>query len=411
MAEFYDALETRDPERREKDLFSSLVEQLCHARDHSQAYSAVLTDLDIDEINNRSALAQLPLTRKTEIAQSQADSPPLGGYATPRLAGFYNIFASPGGIFEPGGVRDDYWNFARSLYAAGIRSGDLIHNTFSYHFTPAGQMVESAARAIGCPVFPGGIAQTELQIQVMAQLKPRAYCGTPSFLKIILDKAASMGIHISGLEVGLVGGEALPASLRKELSESGVEVLQSYGTADLGLIAYESSAREGMILTEEVIVEIVVPGTGEPVVGGEIGEIVVTTLSPEYPLIRFATGDLSALMPGMSPCGRTNRRIRGWMGRADQTAKVRGMFVYPSQVAAVVARHDELLRARLVIDRIDNADVMVLKGETGARPDSLVSAIAESVREVCKLRADIELCSAGELPDDGKVIEDRRSID
>ena len=410
MDEYYDALETQDPAVREENLFASLAAQLRHAKDHSKAYSALLDGFDIESVNDWSALTRLPLTRKSEIAKSQADLPPLGGYSTPALAGFYNIFASPGGVFEPGGMRDDYWNFARSLYAAGIRQGDLIHNTFSYHFTPAGQMVESAARAIGCPVFPGGIAQTELQVQVMAQLKPRAYCGTPSFLKIILDKAVDMGIRIEGLEVGLVGGEALPGSLRDELSERGVEVLQSYGTADLGLIAYESTAREGMILTEEVIVEIVAPGTGEPVADGEIGEIVVTTLSPEYPLIRFATGDLSALMPGMSPCGRTNRRIRGWMGRADQTAKIRGMFVYPSQVAAVVARHDELVRARVVIDRVDNADVMVFRCETAERFDALVLAIAESVREVCKLRADIELCPAGELPDDGKVIEDRRPI-
>ena len=410
MDEYYDALETQDPAVREENLFASLAAQLRHAKEHSKAYSALLDGFDIESVNDWSALTRLPLTRKSEIAKSQADLPPLGGYSTPALAGFYNIFASPGGIFEPGGMRDDYWNFARCLYAAGIRQGDLIHTTFCYHFTPAGQMVESAARAIGCPVFPGGIAQTELQVQVMAQLKPRAYCGTPSFLKVILDKAADMGIQIHGLEVGLVGGEALPGSLRDEVSERGVEVLQSYGTADLGLIAYESTAREGMILTEEVIVEIVAPGTGEPVANGEIGEIVVTTLSPEYPLIRCATGDLSALMPGMSPCGRTNRRIRGWMGRADQTAKIRGMFVYPSQVAAVVARHDELLRARVFIDRVDNADVMVFRCETAERSDALVLAIAESVREVCKLRADIELCPAGELPDDGKVIEDRRPI-
>ena len=244
MDEYYDALETQDPAVREENLFASLAAQLRHAKDHSKAYSALLDGFDIESVNDWSALTRLPLTRKSEIAKSQADLPPLGGYSTPALAGFYNIFASPGGIFEPGGMRDDYWNFARSLYAAGIRQGDLIHNTFSYHFTPAGQMVESAARAIGCPVFPGGIAQTELQVQVMAQLKPRAYCGTPSFLKVILDKAADMGIQIHGLEVGLVGGEALPGSLRDELSERGVEVLQSYGTADLGLIAYESTARE-----------------------------------------------------------------------------------------------------------------------------------------------------------------------
>ncbi|MDP7518095.1 MAG: AMP-binding protein, partial [Arenicellales bacterium] len=280
-----------------------------------------------------------------------------------------------------------------------------------YHFTPAGLMVDSAARALGCPVFPGGVGQTELQVQVMARLKPRAYCGTPSFLKIILDKAAEMKIPLDTLSLGLVGGEALPGSLRTELSDSGVEVVQFYGTADLGMVAYESSAKEGMILEEKVIVEIVRPGTGEPVPEGEVGEIVVTTLSPEYPLIRFATGDLSAFMPGSSPCGRTNRRIKGWMGRADQTAKVRGMFVHPSQVASVVSRHDELLRARLVIGRVDNQDVMTLKCEIENHQESIKQLIERSVREICKLRADIELCPVGALPNDGVVIEDARPLD
>ena len=271
--------------------------------------------------------------------------------------------------------------------------------------------VDSAARALGCPVFPGGVGQTELQIQVMARLKPRAYCGTPSFLKIILDKAAEMKIPVDTLSLGLVGGEALPGSLRTELSDSGVDVVQFYGTADLGMVAYESSAKEGMILEEKVIVEIVRPGTGEPVPEGEVGEIVVTTLSPEYPLIRFATGDLSAFMSGNSPCGRTNRRIKGWMGRADQTAKVRGMFVHPSQVASVVSRHDEVLRARLVIGRVDNQDVMTLKCEIGNHQESVEQLIERSVREICKLRADIELLAVGELPNDGVVIEDARPLD
>lgn len=411
MAEFYDALETRDPAVREKDLLDALNRQLQHARDHAPAYAGMLADLDIGGITDREFLSTLPLTRKSEIGERQAVSPPLGGYAAVKMDGFYNVFASPGGIFEPGGARDDYWNFARGLHAAGVRAGDLIHNTFSYHFTPAGLMVESAARAIGCPVFPGGIGQTELQVQVMARLKPRAYCGTPSFLKVILDKAAEMNIQNESLELGLVGGEALPGSLRSELSAGGVEVLQFYGTADLGLIAYESPAREGMILEEQVIVEIVRPGTGDPVPDGEVGEVIVTTLCPEYPLIRFATGDLSAFMSGSSPCGRTNQRIKGWMGRADQTTKVRGMFVHPSQVATVVSRHQEILRARLVIDRVDNKDAMTLKCEVSSRPESMAPALSQSVREVCKLRADIELCSAGELPNDGIVIEDRRPID
>jgi len=411
MPKFYDALETRDSALREEQQFDELKKQLHNARDHAPAYAAILADVDIASVNDRTTLAAIPLTRKSDIAKRQSELPPLGGYAAAPMDSFYNVFASPGGIFEPGAARDDYWNFARGLYAAGIRAGDLIHNTFSYHFTPAGLMVDSAARALGCPVFPGGIGQTELQVQVMARLKPRAYCGTPSFLKIILDKAAEMKISVDTLSLGLVGGEALPGSLRTELSDSGVDVVQFYGTADLGMVAYESSTKEGMILEEKVIVEIVRPGTGEPVAEGEVGEIVVTTLSPEYPLIRFATGDLSAFMSGNSPCGRTNRRIKGWMGRADQTAKVRGMFVHPSQVASVVSRHEELLRARLVIGRVDNQDVMTLKCEIENHQESIEQLIEQSVREICKLRADIELCPAGVLPNDGVVIEDARPLD
>jgi len=411
MPDFFDALETRDSALREEQQFDELKKQLHNARDHAPAYAAILADVDIASVNDRITLSAIPLTRKSDIAERQSELPPLGGYAAAQMDSFYNVFASPGGIFEPGAARDDYWNFARGLYAAGIRAGDLIHNTFSYHFTPAGLMVDSAARALGCPVFPGGIGQTELQVQVMARLKPRAYCGTPSFLKIILDKAAEMEIPVDTLSLGLVGGEALPGSLRTELSDSGVDVVQFYGTADLGMVAYESSAKEGMILEEKVIVEIVRPGTGEPVAEGEVGEIVVTTLSPEYPLIRFATGDLSAFMSGNSPCGRTNRRIKGWMGRADQTAKVRGMFVHPSQVASVVSRHDELLRARLVIGRVDNQDVMTLKCEIENHQESIEQLIEQSVREICKLRADIELCPAGALPNDGVVIEDSRPLD
>ena len=411
MPKFYDALETRDSALREEQQFDELKKQLHNARDHAPAYAAILADVDIASVNDRITLAAIPLTRKSDIAKRQSELPPLGGYAAAPMDSFYNVFASPGGIFEPGAARDDYWNFARGLYAAGIRAGDLIHNTFSYHFTPAGLMVDSAARALGCPVFPGGIGQTELQVQVMARLKPRAYCGTPSFLKIILDKAAELKISVDTLSLGLVGGEALPGSLRTELSDSGVDVVQFYGTADLGMVAYESSAKEGMILEEKVIVEIVRPGTGEPAAEGEVGEIVVTTLSPEYPLIRFATGDLSAFMSGNSPCGRTNRRIKGWMGRADQTAKVRGMFVHPSQVASVVSRHDELLRARLVIGRVDNQDVMTLKCEIENHQESIEQLVEQSVREICKLRADIELCPAGALPNDGVVIEDARPLD
>jgi len=314
-------------------------------------------------------------------------------------------------VFEPQGRREDFWRFARALHAAGFRRGDLIHNTFSYHFTPAGFMVDSGAHALGCTVFAAGTGQTELQVQAIAVLRPRGYIGTPSFLKIILDKAAETGLELSSLAVGAVSGEALPNSLRDEISTAGVEVLQAYATADVGLIAYESPARDGMILDEHVIVEIVEPGTGNLVPEGEVGEILVTTLFPEYPLIRFATGDLSAVLAGPSPCGRTNQRIRGWMGRADQSTKVRGLFVHPSQVMAISSRHEEIQRARLVVDRENNADIMVLHCEVDAPSDALQEAIVTTIRDVCKLRAGVEFLSEGGLPDDGKVIDDKRPID
>mgnify|MGYP003309851046 CR=1 FL=1 len=382
MNDYFDALETRSPDEREAQQFEQLREQLRYARANIPAYTDLLQGVDPEAITNWAALARLPVTRKSEMAQAQAKAPPLGGDTDLHGKTLPRVFASPGAIFEPQANSEDFWRTARALHAAGCREGDLVYNTFSYHFTPAGLMVDSAARALGWPVVPGGVGQTELQVQVMARLKPRAYCGTPSFLKIILDKAAEMKIPVDTLSLGLVVGEALPGSLRTELSDSGVDVGQFYGTADLGMVAYESSAKEGMILEEKVIVEIVRPGTGEPVPEGEVGEIVVTTLSPEYPLIRFATGDLSAFMSGNSPCGRTNRRIKGWMGRADQTAKVRGMFVHPSQVASVVSRHDEVLRARLVIGRVDNQDVMTLKCEIENHQESIGQLIERSVREL-----------------------------
>ncbi len=300
---------------------------------------------------------------------------------------------------------------ARALFAAGIRAGELIHNTFAYHFTPAGFMLESGAHALGCPVFPAGVGQTELQVQAISQLRPKAYVGTPSFLNIHLDKATELEADVSTLSKGLVSGEALPPSLRQQLSERGVAVLQCYATADLGLIAYESEAREGLIADEGVIVEIVRPGTGDPVEAGEVGEVVVTTLTPEYPLIRFGTGDLSALLAGPSPCGRTNMRIKGWMGRADQTTKVKGMFVHPSQVADVVRRHAEVVKARLVVESADNQDVMTLHCEVANAEASLAEAITLSIREICKLRGEVKLVDPGSLANDGKVIEDARSYE
>jgi len=335
-----------------------------------------------------------------------------GGFATigwhPR-SGARRVFASPGPIYEPEGMASDYWRGARAMYAAGFRGGELVHNSFSYHLTPAGAMMESAAHALGCTVFPAGVGNTELQLQAAAELRPHAYVGTPSFLKMLLDKAADMGLGLSSIRKAVVSGEACPPSLRDWLSERGVAAYQCYATADLGLVAYETAAREGLVLDEHVIVEIVRPGTDDPVPDGEVGEVVVTTLNPDYPLIRFGTGDLSAILPGSCPTGRTNGRIRGWLGRADQTAKVRGMFVHPSQVADIARRHPEVQRARLVVSGEMASYRMTLHVEVSQQPEGLLARIAESVRDVTKLRSDVVLSAPGSLPNDGKVIEDARS--
>ena len=411
MPSYYDALETRDPEERECALSESLPRQIANAKANAPAFAELLADVDPEKITSRDALAALPVLRKSELVERQAASPPFGGLAAVPLENAGRVFGSPGPIYEPEGRRRDYWRLARALYAAGIRQGELIHNTFAYHFTPAGSMLETGAHALGCPVFPAGVGQTELQVQAIAHLRPAAYVGTPSFLNIILDKAGELGADVSCLIKGLVSGEALPPSLRQQLAERGVRVLQCYASADLGLIGYESEAREGLIVDEGVIVEIVRPGTGSPVDEGEVGEVVVTTLTPEYPLIRFGTGDLSAVLAGPSPCGRTNVRIRGWMGRADQATKVKGMFVHPSQIAAVVDRHGDVTRARLVVESIDNQDIMTLHCEVTVRDARLVEAIAASIREVCKLRGEVKLVDPGTLPNDGKVIEDARTYE
>jgi phenylacetate-CoA ligase len=319
------------------------------------------------------------------------------------------VFASPGPIYEPEGTAKDYWRMARAIYAAGFRSGELAHNCFSYHFVPAGSLMESGAHALGCTVFPGGTGQTEQQVQAMAELKPAGYIGTPSFFKIIIEKAADMGVALPSLKKGLVGGEAFPPSLRDWFTERGIDVYQSFATADLGSIAYETSAREGLVLDEGVIVEIVRPGTGDPVSEGEVGELVVTTLNPDYPLIRFGTGDLSAILPGTCPTGRTNTRIKGWMGRADQTVKVRGMFVHPAQVADIARRFPEVIKARLVVSGEMANDSMTLQVEAGAPHAGLGQRISEAIRDVTKLRGTVQLLSPGSLPNDGKVIEDARS--
>ncbi|RQP26873.1 phenylacetate--CoA ligase family protein [Piscinibacter terrae] len=417
-AAYYDALETRAPEERENALMAALPDVVAHARAHAPAYAAILGDLTPSEVGSRTALAKLPVTRKSELIERQktarVQGDAFGGFATigwrPRR-GAVRVFSSPGPIYEPEGEGPDYWRAARALFAAGFRQGDLVHNSFSYHLTPAGSMMETAAHALGCTVFPGGVGNTELQLQAAAELRPHGYVGTPSFLKIMVDKAAEQGTALPSLRKALVSGEAFPPSLRDWLAERGIVGYQCYATADLGLIAYETEAREGLVLDEHVIVEIVRPGTGDPVPAGEVGEIVVTTLNKDYPLIRFGTGDLSAVMPGPCPTGRTNTRIRGWMGRADQTAKVRGMFVHPSQVAAIARRHPEVHRARLVVSGEMANDQMTLKVEVASRSEGLDARIAESIREVTKLRGNVVFSEPGSLPNDGKVIEDARSYE
>lgn len=411
---FYDALERRDPAERETALMAALPQVIAAAKEHAPAYCDRLAAVRPADISDRRALAELPLTRKSDLIELQRQTPPFGGFCAVPIGAVARVFASPGPIYELEARRPDFFRMARALYAAGIRPGDLLHNTFSYHLTPAGTMLESAAQALGCPVIPAGTGNTEQQLRVIADLRPVAYVGTPSFLKILLDRAAEQGSDIGSLKKALVGAEAFPSALRVEFTSRGIAALQCYGTADLGLIAYESRAPdgsvcEGMVLDEGVIVELVRPGTGDPVAPGEVGEVVVTTLTPEYPLIRFATGDLSALLPGPSPCGRTNHRIRGWLGRADQTAKVRGMFVHPVQIAEVTRRHKSIIRARLVIERPASADQMNLLVEMG-EPAEAPALIAETVQAVTKLRGTVTRVPEGSLPNDGKVIEDRRPI-
>jgi phenylacetate-CoA ligase len=411
MTEYFDDLETRSAEQREQAQFESLRAQIEHVQKHTPAYSKALKDFKASEITDAAAFSALPLTRKSELIELQRAHRPFGGYTPTDRGPYSHVFASPGPIYEPAYPLPDFWRFARSLHASGFRAGDLVHNCFSYHFTPAGQMFDSAAAALGCAVVPAGVGQTELQVQTIADLKPDAYVGTPSFLKIILEQADELGSDASSIGKALVSGEALPPPLREGFAARGIDVLQCYGTADLGLIAYESEAREGLILDEGVYVEIVRPGSGDPVGEGEVGEVVVTNLGKEYPLIRFATGDLSAFLPGQSPCGRTNRRIAGWMGRADQTAKVRGMFIHPEQVDRVVKKHPQILRARLVVEWIDQADAITLCCEVDDYDESLGAAIAESIRAICKLRGEVDLVAPGSLPNDGKVIDDIRQYE
>ena len=413
MTDFYDALEQRDPAQREAALLQALPLQIAHAQNKAPAWRHILQGVDASSVNSRTALAQLPVTRKYELLarqQEQRAKDVFGGFSALNFGQqMPRVFASPGPIYEPEGVAKDYWRMARALFAAGFRSGELIHNCFSYHFTPAGSMMESGAHALGCSVFPAGTGQTEQQLQALQELRPSGYSGTPSFLKILLEKAAESQIALPFLSKALVSGEAFPPSLRDWLGQRGVTAYQCYATADIGLIAFETAAREGLVLDEGVVVEIVRPGSGDPVAEGEVGELVVTTLNPDYPLIRFGTGDLTAVLPGTCPTGRTNQRIKGWMGRADQTTKVRGMFVHPGQVDQVVKRFPEVLKARLVVSGEMADDQMHLHVETTQASDNLQAAVAQAVRDVTKLRAEVVFVAPGSLANDGLVIADARS--
>jgi phenylacetate-CoA ligase len=424
MTEFFDALESRDASLREAELMAALPAQV-RAAQAVPGFAAMLAGVDAEAVRSRAALAALPVLRKPELLSLQralradpASRDPFGGFSAIGWAAMggglrtaRRVFQSPGPIYEPEGRSPDYWRIARAMFAAGFRAGDLIHNSFSYHLTPAGSMMETGALALGCTVFAGGVGNTELQLQAMADLRPQAYAGTPSFLRIALERAAETAVELPTLSKALLSGEAFPPSLRDWLATRGIAGFQAYATADVGLIAYETAARQGLVLDEGVIVEIVRPGSGDTVPDGEVGEVVVTVLNADYPMLRFGTGDLSAVLPGPCPTGRTNQRIRGWLGRADQTAKVRGMFVHPSQIAELLKRHAELGRARLVIEGEMANDRMTLHVECESATTGLAEAVARSVRELTKLRAEVRLRAPGDLPNDGKVIEDARKLE
>ncbi|MGJ4888132.1 phenylacetate--CoA ligase family protein [Bradyrhizobium sp. HKCCYLS3077] len=407
MTTHYDALETRDPTEREQDLFGRLSDVL-RAAIKAPAYAALLQGIDPQDITSRTALAQLPVLRKSELPALHKAAPPFGGFVARPPGAFSRLFTSPGPIFEPEAAHADPWRGARALFAAGFRSSDVVLNTFSYHLTPGGFIFDASARALGCAVIPAGPGNTEAQFELIEAYRPVGYSGTPDFLKILLDAAASAGRDVSSLKRALVSGAAFPPSLQAEIKARGIDAYQAFGTADLGIIAYETSAREGMVVNEDLIFEIVRPGTGDPVAPGDVGEIVVTSLDPDHPWIRLALGDLTAALPGISACGRTNMRIKGWMGRADQTTKVKGMFVRPEQVAEIGKRHPELGRLRLVVTRAGETDAMTLKAECASPADGLQEALATSLRSVAKLGGQVELVAPGTLPNDGKVIADER---
>jgi phenylacetate-CoA ligase len=407
MPDHYDALETRDPAMREREQFAALPAVLARAMT-APGWARHLAGVDPKSVTSRAALAKLPVLHKADIAALQKEQPPFGGLNATAPGKARRLLMSPGPIFEPEGEGKDWYGTARALFAAGFRSGDIVHNSFAYHLTPGGFILESGCQALGCAVIPGGVGNTEQQLEAIAHYQPSGYVGTPDFLKILLDTAEKTGKSAASIKRALVSGAALPASLREELQRRGVAVLQCYATAELGVIAYESEAREGMIVNESVLLEIVRPGTGDPVADGEVGEVVVTSFNPDYPMIRLATGDLSALLPGVSPCGRTNARIKGWMGRADQTAKVKGMFVHPKQIAEVAARHPQLGRLRLLVGREGEQDTMTLMAESAAPDAALAAAVAATLQSVTKLKGAVKLVAPGALPNDGKVIADER---
>ncbi len=409
VSSFYDYLETRDPEAREIALFNMLPGLISRAKELAPGWARRLDDVDAAAITSRAALARVPITRKSALKELQTTAPPFGGLATIAGSDVGRVYMSPGPIFEPEGVGSDWWRSARALHAAGFRKGDVVHNSFAYHLTPGGWIMDAGARSLGCTVIPAGPAATEQQLEAIAHLRPSAYMGVPDFLKILLDKASETGRDASTFKRALVSGGALFPSLRQEYSERGISVHQAYATADLGIIAYESAAFDGMIIDEGVIVEIVRPGTGDPVSDGEVGEVVVTTFNRDYPMVRLATGDLSAVQLGRSPCGRTNMRIKGWLGRADQTTKVKGMFVHPEHVAAVARRHPDANRARLVVNREGEQDVMVLQVESSSTDEGLTDAMAATLLDVTKLKGRVEIVAPGSLANDGKVIADERS--
>lgn len=409
MTDHYDARETRQPAEREAELFSRLPEVLRRAM-AAPAYAERLRGIDPTSVTTRAALAGLPLLRKSDLPALHKSTPPFGGLVPGLPGSFGRLFTSPGPIFEPEAAHADPWRGARALFAAGFRPDDVVLNTFSYHLTPGGFIFDASARALGCAVIPAGPGNTEAQFELIEAYRPVGYSGTPDFLKILLDAAAAKDRDVSCVKKAVVSGAAFPKSLQEEIAGRGIDAFQVYATADIGFIAYETAAREGMVVNEDIILEIVRPGTGDPVAEGEVGEVVVTSLDPHHPLIRLAVGDLTAALSGPSACGRTNMRIKGWMGRADQTAKIKGMFVRPEQVAEIGKRHPELGRLRLVVSREGETDVMSLKAETSSRSDDLAARVGETVQSVTKLRGNVELVAPATLPNDGKVIADERPV-